>query len=193
MAKVKSKSEVMLEAQKEQLTVHFDTLEFEPKFQTYKGRVVFRGDRSERRFWLLCSIQRARFVCISNDGRTSNGCQCTATEMCRSSGRRRINLHFGQHGGRFNIIETSQDRMSRYLDTSTADTSGQYLARTSKVFVVLLGRNQCVHPFCRIIVGKIVRKSSIGIRMGTNTGLRLFLRASKARSMLIGIRVMTSK
>ena len=142
---------------------------------------------SERRFWLLCSVQRARFVCISNDGRTSNGCQCTATEMCRSSGRRRINLHFGQHGGRFNIIETSQDRMSRCFDTSTA---------TQVANILLEHRRSCGSSrtksvwssTCRIIVGKIVRKSSIGIRMGTSTEFRLFLRASKARSMLIGIR-----
>ena len=44
MTKVKSKSDVILEAQKEQITVHFATLmdifknaESEPKYQKYKG------------------------------------------------------------------------------------------------------------------------------------------------------------
>ena len=53
MTKVKSKSEVILEAQYEQRAVLFGTLmdiyhlknaELEPKYQKYKGRVVLRGD-----------------------------------------------------------------------------------------------------------------------------------------------------
>ena len=51
MTKVKSKREVILEAQREQRTVHFASLmdighlknaELEPKYQKYKGRVVLR-------------------------------------------------------------------------------------------------------------------------------------------------------
>ena len=53
MTKVKSKREVIEEAQKEQRKVHFATLmdichlknaELEPKLQKYKGRVVLRRD-----------------------------------------------------------------------------------------------------------------------------------------------------
>ena len=53
MTKVKNKREVILEAQKEQRTVHFATpmdichlknAELEPKYQKYKGRVVLRSD-----------------------------------------------------------------------------------------------------------------------------------------------------
>ena len=51
--KVKSKKEVILEAQREQKKVHFAAVmdichlkngELEPKLQKYKGRVVVRGD-----------------------------------------------------------------------------------------------------------------------------------------------------
>ena len=51
--KVKSKKEVILEAQRDKKKVHFGTLmdichllnaELEPQFQKYKSRVVFRGD-----------------------------------------------------------------------------------------------------------------------------------------------------
>ena len=53
LEKVKSKKEVILEAQKEKHKVHFATLmdicylkkaELEPKYQKYKGEVVLRGD-----------------------------------------------------------------------------------------------------------------------------------------------------
>ena len=53
MDKVRSKKEVILEAQKEKRKVHFPSLiniyllknaELEPKHQKYKGRVVLRGD-----------------------------------------------------------------------------------------------------------------------------------------------------
>ena len=53
LEKVKSKKEVILEAQRDKKKVHFATLmdighlknaELEPKLQKYKGRVVLRGD-----------------------------------------------------------------------------------------------------------------------------------------------------
>ena len=127
MTNVKSKIEVIKKAQKEQRTVHSATpmdiyhlnnAELEPKCQKYKGRVMLRGD-TERRFWHFCSINRAGFVNITNDGRKSNGCHRKATRMCRTSSRRNVMLHPSKNGGRFNTIETSQVRMSRFLDTST--------------------------------------------------------------------------
>ena len=53
MTKVRNKKVVLLEGRKEDNTLHFASLmdichlknsEVEPKFQKYKGRVVFRGD-----------------------------------------------------------------------------------------------------------------------------------------------------
>ena len=64
MNKVKSKKDVILEAQKEKRTVHFATkmdichlenTELEPMHQKYQGRVVLRGD-SERRLRILRGI-----------------------------------------------------------------------------------------------------------------------------------------
>ena len=77
---MKSKrEEVIQEAQREQRTVHFATLidichlkiveisEFQRP-----GCAPKRHSDSEKRFWLLCNVQRAAFVCVANDGRISN-------------------------------------------------------------------------------------------------------------------------
>ena len=54
------------------------------------------------------SMYRARFVCMTNDSRKSNGCHRKATRICRTSRRRSISLYPSQNEGRFNIIETFQ-------------------------------------------------------------------------------------
>ena len=65
LGKVKSKKEVILEAQRDKKKVHFATLmdichienaELGPKFQEYKGRVVHRRDIVKKRFWFVCSV-----------------------------------------------------------------------------------------------------------------------------------------
>ena len=50
MTKVKSKKEVIQEAQKEQRTVHLKNAELEHKFQKYKGLVVLRCDTVKDEF-----------------------------------------------------------------------------------------------------------------------------------------------
>ena len=74
----KEEKEVVLEAQRENIRVHFAALmdichlkhaELEPMYQKHKGRVVLRGNFCERRSGLVCCIHRARFVGISNDSR----------------------------------------------------------------------------------------------------------------------------
>ena len=70
LEKVKSKKEVVLEAQRNKRKVQFATLldichsknaELQPKLQKYKGRVVLRGDIVKRRLWSLRSfVDRAR-------------------------------------------------------------------------------------------------------------------------------------
>ena len=109
---VKSKREVILEAQKEKRTVHFATLmdichlknaELEPKYQKKKGRVVLR--HCERRLWSLCSICRTRLVCVSNDSSKSDGYHCKTTRLCRTRSRRSIRLHPGKNGRRTKLLE----------------------------------------------------------------------------------------
>ena len=126
LAKVGNKKEVIAEARNEGTTVHFASLmdichlknsELEPK---YKGRVVLRGDivKDDSCSYAVFTEQ-TRFICVTNDGRKSNGCHSKVTRMRRTSSRRSISLHTDQNG-RFTIgIENSKVRMSRYLDTST--------------------------------------------------------------------------
>ena len=110
---------------------------FGTKFQKYKVRIVLRGDTVKddsgsyflRRFCLLCSISLNRVRLQHNDGRTSIGCRSKATKMSKTSSQRSISLHPSQNGGRFNIIETSSFRMSRYLDTPTTTQVSQILVK----------------------------------------------------------------
>ena len=76
------------------------------------SKVQRPGGNSERRFRLLRSIHRARFVCITNDGRKSYGCDCGATRMCRKSSRRSISVYLGQNGRCTSSIENYWVRMS---------------------------------------------------------------------------------
>ena len=65
VSKVKSKKEVIKEAQKNNNKIHFATLmamchlksaELEPKLQKFQGRVVLRVRHCERRLWSLCNL-----------------------------------------------------------------------------------------------------------------------------------------
>ena len=71
------------------------------------SKVQRPGGNSERRFRLLRSIHRARFVCITNDGRKSYGWDCGTTRMCRKSSRRSISVYLGQNGRCTSSIENS--------------------------------------------------------------------------------------
>ena len=127
-------TEVIDEVKKEGKTVHLAQLmdichlensELEPKKQKYKGRVVIRGDIVKRLCGLLRSMHRARFVCFTNDGCKSNGCQSKATRMRRTSSGRRISVHTGQNGRCTITVENSNKvRKSRYLDTSSKTQIG---------------------------------------------------------------------
>ena len=69
---------------------------YKPKFdKIYKSCCTPRW-RCERRFWLSCSIYRAGFVSVTNDGRKSTGCHSRATRMCRTSSRCSFSVHPGQ-------------------------------------------------------------------------------------------------
>ena len=65
LGRVKSKKDVILEAQRDKKKVHFGTLidichlknaELEPKLQKYKGRVVLRGDIVKDELWSLYGL-----------------------------------------------------------------------------------------------------------------------------------------
>ena len=119
----------------------------------------------KRWFWLLCSIHRARFICVTNDGRKSNGCHSKATRMRRTSSRRSISLYPGQNGRSTIVIENSKVRVSRFWDTSTEAQMAQIM--------VLYGRSSCSSwkdsvrsYFTRSTMGKAIWESSIRTRLG---------------------------
>ena len=67
----------------------------------------------ERRLRLVCCIHRARFVCVTNDRSKSDGCHRKITWLCRTSSRRSIRLHSSENGGRSQIAQDSEVRVSR--------------------------------------------------------------------------------
>ena len=126
LAKVRNKNEVIAEARKEGKTVHFASLmdichlknsDMEPKFQQYEGRVVLRGD--------IVSIHRTMFICVTNDGRKSNGCHSKASRMRRPSSGRSISLHPDQNGRCTIAIEKFQSRNVQIFGYVCQNTNGQ--------------------------------------------------------------------
>ena len=90
--KVKSRKEVILEAQRDKNKVHFATLmvmchlknaELEPSSPKYRRTSRVPKWSSERRFLFLCSIHRAKFVCVTNDSSKRNGCSKIRWEILR--------------------------------------------------------------------------------------------------------------
>ena len=99
--KVKSKKEVLIEAQRDKKKVHFATLmdvcllknaELEPKLQKYKCRAVLRGDivKDESGAYAAFTDQGSF---APNDCRKSNGCYCKITWLWRTSSWCNICLH----------------------------------------------------------------------------------------------------
>ena len=142
MTRVKSKKEVIQVAQKEKRTVHFCFVNghlsspvcgvgTEISETQRPGRAPRR--HCERRFRLTRSIHGAGFICISNDGRKSNGCHCKTTRMCRTSSRRSLSLHSSQNGGRFRIAQQSQSQNVQTYGHVFHDTNGRNRGHTLKI------------------------------------------------------------
>ena len=116
MTQVRSKKEVIKEAQKAERTVQFAPLmdichlkkksELKPRFQKYKGRVVLRVGtvKYDSGSCAICTEQGSA-ASITNDGRKSSGWCSTAVSMRRTSSRCSISLYPGQNGGCFSIVE----------------------------------------------------------------------------------------
>ena len=94
LTKVRSKKEVIYEARTKGAKVHFASLmdlchlknaELETKHQTYKGRVVLRGDIVKGRFRVLRSIHWTRIFSISNDSRQNDGYHLQTARVRRTS------------------------------------------------------------------------------------------------------------
>ena len=127
MIMVKSKKEVILEAQKEKRKVHFASLMDICHLKKYGvGTEVSKVRRlgcaprwhCERRFRLVCCIHRARFVCVTHDGRKGNVCHGETTRLCRTSIRRSIRLRSSKNGGRSEIVWKLQSQNVQIFGTS---------------------------------------------------------------------------
>ena len=88
-------------------------------------------------FRLLRCINRTGFVCVSNDGRNSDGCHCKTSRLCRTSSRLRISIHSSKNGRHSDIVDTSGQNRGQtlkiqwflsneiYMDTHWRDTLGR--------------------------------------------------------------------
>ena len=97
--KVKSKSDVILEAQRDKKKVYFATLmdifhlknaKLEPIWQKIQRQSRAPWWRSKWRLWSLRSFFSTGLVCVTNDGRKSNGRHCKTTRIPGY----RVFLHF---------------------------------------------------------------------------------------------------
>ena len=136
LQKVKSKKEVTLEAQRDKKEVHFATLmdichlkneELEPNLQTYKGRVVLRGD--------TVKDDSGAYAVFTEQG--SSASQMTAAKVMDviarlpdSDGRAadaasaitQVKLEDAPR-----LLRISQVRMSRRMDTSSTTQMAEIL------------------------------------------------------------------
>ena len=112
LEKVKSKKEVILEAQRDKKKVHFATLmdichsknaELETKLQTCNGRVVLRGDIVKDDSGACAVFAELGLIYVPNDCRKSNGCYCKSTRLRRTSSWCSIRVHSSKIGGRSQI------------------------------------------------------------------------------------------
>ena len=128
LTKVKNKNEVIDEARNQGITVrlassmdlcHLKNSELEPQFPKYKGRVVLPGD--------TVKDDSGSFAVFTEQG--SSASQMTAAKImdiisrlpgCDGQAPDAVSA-FTQvkNGRRTDVIEKSEVRMSRYLDTST--------------------------------------------------------------------------
>ena len=126
--KIKSKKEVIKEAQKNNNKIHFASLmdlyhlknsELEPQFQKYKRKGCASRRHWERRLWSPCSVYWTGLIGIANVGRKSNGCYCSSTRLWRTSSWRNFGVHPGKNGGWSKASLNNRIRMSRCMDTSS--------------------------------------------------------------------------
>ena len=162
LAKVRNKSDVIDEARKKDVKVHFASLmdlchlknaELEKKHQKKKGRDVLRGDivNDDSDWW-----------------RPQNVNHFEITWTRRASIRRGIGLHSSKNGRCSEIVENSQIGMSRHMDSSTTTPLAlimiQY-GRPSRSSWAKYVRSSVG----RIVMGKAFWESSIGARLGKNS------------------------
>ena len=134
--KVRSKKEVILEAQKDKKKVHFVSLmdtchlkiaELEPQFQKYNGRVVLRGD--------IVKDDSGAYAVFTEQG--SSASQMTAAKVmdiisrlpgCSGQAADAVSAYTQvKMTDAPKIAQNSKVRMSRYMDTSSTTQMAQIM------------------------------------------------------------------
>ena len=104
--------------------------------------------------------------------------------MRRTSSRCSIRLHPGQNARCTCIVETSEVRMSIFLDTSTKAPMAKIMVQYGSS-----SRSSWAKPvrssFCKGIMEKAIRESSITIRLGKSSTLRMLIREMRKRTILV--------
>ena len=116
LEKVKSKKEVVLEAQRDKKKVHFATLmdichlknaELEHHIAEVPRQSRAPERHCKRRLWSLCSFYWTGLVCVPDDCCKNNGCCCKITRLWRTSSWCSICLYSGKIGGCSQIAQNS--------------------------------------------------------------------------------------
>ena len=147
---------------------HLKKAELEPKLHKYKGRVVLRGDIVKDDSWSL----------------RSNGCHCKIARLWRTSSWCSVCLHSSKFGGRSQIAQNSQVRMSKNYGYVFHDTKGPNRGQTLNIQCSSCAKFVRTHT-CWPLVGKTIWESSVGTRMGQSTELGMSFCSSKT-SLFIG-------
>ena len=119
LTKVRSKKDETEKFASSMDLCHLKNSELEPQFQKYKGRVVLRGDIAKDVSGSYAVFTEQGSSASQMTAAKRNGCHIKATRMRRTSSRRSISLHPSQNARCTDVIENSQLRVSRHLDTST--------------------------------------------------------------------------
>ena len=119
--------------------------------------------RCWQRLWILCSVHRARFLCISNDGR--NGYHLQIARLRWTSSRRSIGLHPSENGRCSQIIENSKIGVSRQMDSSTTTQMAKIMVQYGRPSRSSWAKSVW-SPFGRSFMGKAIRESSNRTRLG---------------------------
>ena len=106
--------------------------ELEQTFKTCRGCVVIRGDLVQYDSGSCAAFTEQGSSASQMTSATSFGGNCHTTWMRQTSKRRSISLHPSHNGGRSDADETSQVRLSGYMDADTATQVAQNVAKHSR-------------------------------------------------------------
>ena len=161
--KVKSKKELILEAQKDQKESPLCTLMDICQLKNRSWNQHFRSTKAEsrsggyceRRLWSPGSLYRTRLFRVPDDCRKSNGCHFKTNRLWWTSSWRRISLHSGKNGGCSQITPEFQSQDVQIYGYVFHDTNGQNHGQTLNILWHFLN--------------EIVRSSITWIAMGKAT------------------------